>query len=54
MPEGGRFDYRIWRNDGGPKPLPAVAAYAQAIRAVGNTVGAAREILSGLAALAKE
>lgn len=47
MPEGGRFDYGIWRNDGGPKPLPAVAAYAQAIRAVGNTAGAAREILSG-------
>lgn len=31
-PENGNYEYGVWRNDNGLRPLPAAAAYAQAAR----------------------
>lgn len=47
MPEGGRFNYGIWRDEYGPRPLPAVAAYTQVARAVNGMEGAATQLLDG-------
>lgn len=44
-PESGRFDYGIWRNESGARPLPAVAAFAQAAREFHSMTGRAEQIL---------
>lgn len=46
-PESGRFDYGIWRNQSGPRPLPAVAAFAQAAYEFQSIRGLAETILDG-------